>query len=427
MFEVKKVKISEIILNKNNPRVIADEKFKKLVRSIKEFPEMLEVRPIVVDDDMVVLGGNMRTKACIKAGLKEVPVIKFSDLSEEKKKEFIVKDNVGYGDWDFDVLRSDWDKEILFEWGLEVPDIKYKDSLVDYGGKLSDRFIAPPFSILDAKQGYWQDRKKVWRELIGDNGESRENTLVKDTNSAMGDLGSVSLLDPVLSEIITKWFSPFGAKIFDPFAGDTVFGYVSTYQNDNSFTGIEIRKEQADLNMERTNERCVYICDDGRNVSKYIEEKTQDLLFSCPPYYDLEVYSDLENDASNQETYEDFFKILDVAFTNAVKCLKDNRFAVIVVGEVRDKKTGFYYDFISDIKKLFIREGMGLYNEIILCDPIGSSMLRANKLMKLRKVVKTHQNILVFYKGDIERIKEDFPSLDYSKEKMNELYGSTDV
>jgi hypothetical protein len=118
--KIEKVKIEDIKLNPNNPRIIKDEKFKKLVKSIKEFPEMLEVRPIVVDDDMIVLGGNMRTKACKEAGLKEVFIIKFSNLSEDKKKEFIVKDNVGYGDWDWDVLNEDWDIDSLEEWGLDV-------------------------------------------------------------------------------------------------------------------------------------------------------------------------------------------------------------------------------------------------------------------------------------------------------------------
>jgi len=118
---IEKVLIKDIKMNPNNPRIIKDDKFKKLVKSIKEFPEMLEVRPIVVDDNMIVLGGNMRTKACMEAGLKEVSIIKFSNLSEDKKKEFIVKDNVGYGEWDFDVLKSDWDVNTLIEWGLDVP------------------------------------------------------------------------------------------------------------------------------------------------------------------------------------------------------------------------------------------------------------------------------------------------------------------
>lgn len=119
--KIEKVKIEDIVLNPSNPRTIKDAKFKKLVKSIKEFPEMLEVRPIVVDEDMVVLGGNMRTKACISAGLKEVYIIKFENLPEEKKKEFIVKDNVGYGEWDFDLLLEDYSKEKLIDWGLDVP------------------------------------------------------------------------------------------------------------------------------------------------------------------------------------------------------------------------------------------------------------------------------------------------------------------
>jgi hypothetical protein len=119
--KIEKVKIEEIILNPNNPRIIKNDKFKKLVKSIKEFPEMLEVRPIVVGDDMVVLGGNMRTKACIEAGLKEVSIIKFSNLSEDRKKEFIVKDNVGYGEWDYDLLLEDWSKGQLLDWGIDIP------------------------------------------------------------------------------------------------------------------------------------------------------------------------------------------------------------------------------------------------------------------------------------------------------------------
>jgi hypothetical protein len=119
--KVELMKISDIKKNPENPRVIKGDKYKKLLQSIKDFPEMLEVRPLVVDENNIVLGGNMRLKACKEAGLEEVPVIKWSNLSDEKKKEFIVKDNVGYGEWDWDVL-ADWDFEILEDWGLDVPD-----------------------------------------------------------------------------------------------------------------------------------------------------------------------------------------------------------------------------------------------------------------------------------------------------------------
>lgn len=126
---IEKVKIGSIKSNPNNPRIIRDDKFKKLVASIEAFPEMLELRPIVVNSDMVVLGGNMRLRACKEAGLKEVHIIKASDLTEEQQKEFIIKDNVGYGEWDWDELANNWDNAELNEWGLDVWN---KEVEVDY-------------------------------------------------------------------------------------------------------------------------------------------------------------------------------------------------------------------------------------------------------------------------------------------------------
>jgi hypothetical protein len=123
------VNIKLVKSNPNNPRIIKDDKFNKLVASIKEFPKMLEIRPIVVNDDMIVLGGNMRLKACIAAGLKEVPIIKASDLTEEEQKQFIIKDNVSGGEWDWNMLANEWDAEELDEWGL---DVWQKPADVDY-------------------------------------------------------------------------------------------------------------------------------------------------------------------------------------------------------------------------------------------------------------------------------------------------------
>ena len=118
------VKISEVKPNPNNPRLVKDDKFAKLVQSIKDFPKMLELRPIVVNDDMIVLGGNMRLKACKEAGLKEVPIIKASDLTEEQQREFIIKDNLGYGEWDWEMIANEWNAEQLNEWGMDIPDFK---------------------------------------------------------------------------------------------------------------------------------------------------------------------------------------------------------------------------------------------------------------------------------------------------------------
>lgn len=117
---MQKFKISEIKLNPNNPRLIKDDKFEKLVKSIKEFPEMLDIRPIVVNSDMVILGGNMRFKACKEAGLKEIPVIVADNLTEEQQREFLIKDNVSGGEWDWDLLANEWDSEQLTEWGIDL-------------------------------------------------------------------------------------------------------------------------------------------------------------------------------------------------------------------------------------------------------------------------------------------------------------------
>lgn len=505
------VKLSQVQVNEANPRTITNEKFQKLVNSVLALPKMLELRPIVVDNMMVALGGNMRFRALtaisdlsedeLKSRLFSINdvkkktegeqqallthwlrwrdnptaiIIKASELSDSEQREFIIKDNIGYGEWDTDSLTAQWDNEELVDWGIEFPDAENALNAQNGSGSgsekqnsapessLFDRFIVPPFSILDTRKGYWQDRKKKWYDIIGDMGESRNDTLVtsleikyKDlyqrTREHRKELGisfkeyidkyvsqedlekeqakivaqGVSILDPVMAEIVCRWFGQENGKAFDCFAGDSVFGFVAAYLG-NDFTGVELREKQAVLNNERVegmNAR--YICDDGQNVAQHIEPESQDLLFSCPPYFDLEKYSDLPNDASNQGSYEDFIKILENAFTGAVSCLKENRFAAICVGDVRDKNTGFYYDFCGDIKRIFKQNGMRLYNEIILVEQTASTALRASRYMDSRKVAKTHQHLLVFFKGDPKKIKKEFPKIEYKEDDL-ELFNTSE-
>lgn len=496
------VKLSQIQVNGANPRTISNEKFDKLINSILVLPKMLELRPIVVDDTFAALGGNMRRRALTAiesmsvdelaqrlSGLRDyqkkteaekqqlveywgkwketptAPVIKASELSEDERKEFIIKDNVGYGSWDMDMLANEWDSQDLDDWGLDVwqdnSDGEGKSSTSDSSpanASLNDRFVVPPFSILDTRKGYWQARKKMWRELIGDMGESRNDTLLHSPEVKYKDLyqrtrkhreelglsfkeylekyvpddvlekeaqnvvlSGVSLFDPVLTEIMAKWFtSRKESKIFDCFAGDTYKGLVFAMCG-HSFRGIELRKEQVDINnriIEGRELDIEYICDDGQNVGKHIDADSQDLLFSCPPYFNIEHYSDLENDASNQKSYDDFIQILRNAFTAAIGCLKENRFAVIVVGDVRDKSTGFYYDFCGDIKRIFKEGGMSLYNELILVETAASTAMRAGRYMESRKVAKMHQNILIFYKGNPKDIKKYFPKIEFTQDEL---------
>lgn len=497
------VNLSQIQVNGANPRIIKDEKFEKLINSILALPKMLSLRPIVVDNTFVALGGNMRYRALTAiadldenelsdrlASIRDVqkktqaeqdallnywlrwkdkptaPVIRASELTDDEQREFIIKDNVGFGEWDMEALSNEWDAEDLDAWGVDVWQTSEDgggDGADDGGGEseqqnasLNDRFVVPPFSILDTRKGYWQARKKMWREQIGDMGESRNDKLItspeikyKDlyqrTRKHREELGvsfkeyiekyvpaevleheaskvlskGVSLFDPVLSETMCKWFTPYeGAKIFDCFAGDTYKGLVFAMCG-FSFRGVELRQEQVDINnrvLEGRGLDIEYICDDGQNVAQHFDPESQDMLFSCPPYYDLEVYSKDERDASSQGTYEEFIAILDKAFKAALTCLKPNRFAVVVVGDVRDKKTGFYYGFADDVKRIFKEGGASLYNEIILVETGASTALRASRYMESRKVAKMHQNVLVFYKGDPKDIRANFPKIDYNPE-----------
>lgn len=128
---IQKISISKVKPNQDNPRLIKDDKFKKLVQSIIDFPEMLAIRPIVVNKDMIVLGGNMRLKACIEAGLKEVPIIIADNLTDEQQREFLIKDNVSGGEWNWEVLANEWEVEQLEAWGLDVPIDKEIDDAED--------------------------------------------------------------------------------------------------------------------------------------------------------------------------------------------------------------------------------------------------------------------------------------------------------
>ena len=172
--KIQKAKLSEIKLNPNNPRLIKDDKFKKLVQSIKDFPEMLNIRPIVVNQDMVILGGNMRYKACKEAGLKEIPII-IADLTEDQQREFLIKDNVSGGEWDWEVLANEWDVEQLEDWGLDVPSFEVDEVLEteqkDLSGDLKETFEV----IISCNDETHQEQ--VYNKMIADGFNVRVLTL----------------------------------------------------------------------------------------------------------------------------------------------------------------------------------------------------------------------------------------------------------
>jgi len=162
MWSLKKIK--EVKSNPQNPRICKDDKFLKLVQSIKDFPEMLNIRPIVVNKDMMVLGGNMRLKACVEAGLVEVPIIIADNLTKEQEKEFLIKDNVGFGDWDWDILANEWDTEKLEEWGLDLPIIMDEPSYEDLIGEEKNKPASMKITFKTVEQ--LQEAENDIQELI---------------------------------------------------------------------------------------------------------------------------------------------------------------------------------------------------------------------------------------------------------------------
>jgi ParB-like chromosome segregation protein Spo0J len=159
-----KTKLSEVKLNPNNPRLIKDDNFKKLVQSIKDFPEMLDIRPIVVNADMVILGGNMRFKACKEAGLKEVPIIIADNLTEEQQREFLIKDNVSGGEWDFEMLGNEWNVDELTDWGLEIPIFMDEPSYEDLIGEEKNKPASMKITFKTVEQ--LQEAENDIQELI---------------------------------------------------------------------------------------------------------------------------------------------------------------------------------------------------------------------------------------------------------------------
>jgi len=413
-------KISEITPYDKNPRN-NDDAVDFLAQSIKEFGFRV---PINVDVNNVIITGHTRYKAAIQLGLKTVPVVVCSDLTEEQVKAYRLADNkVGeLALWDEALLNAelaeikdlnmeDFGFELFDEQEQELKD--YRDNLNPKG--LVERFLAPPFSIIDSRQGYWMERKRAWKALGLESGVGRADNLLGFSNLANATAMSTgtSIFDPALCETMYKWFGIEGGKIFDPFAGGSVRGVVAAKLGFD-YLGIDLRKEQVDANIANAKELGVspkWVCDDSLNTDKYVEDESVDLVFSCPPYADLEKYSDDPRDLSNMD-YDKFVKIYTEIIAKACKKLKKDRFAVFVVGDVRDKK-GFYRDFLGDTKNAFKKAGCALYNDMVFIESIGSAALRASQIFNsYRKVVKTHQNILVFYKGDPKKIKGNYVEVD---------------
>lgn len=280
---------------------------------------------------------------------------------------------------------------------------------------LRDLFIEPPFTVLDSKSGNWQSRKRQWQRIgikseVGrgksmthamPTGKYDGNNMEKEYYSEEKQLLNTSIFDPALTELLYKWYVPENGTILDPFAGGSVRGIVANYLG-FKYTGIDIRQEQIDSNREQgfdildvNNQPNWYVGDSNEVLNGFTKEF--DFVFSCPPYADLEVYSDLENDISNMP-YDKFMKAYEEIIAKSCNLLKSGGYACFVVGEVRNKK-GNYIGFVPDTINAFRKCGMNFYNEAILLNSIASASMRAKRIFgSNKKLVKVHQNVLIFKK-----------------------------
>ena len=468
--------VKDLKTDHKNARKRTDRSSKLIAESLQRYGA---ARSIVIDEENRILAGNGTIEGAKAAGIKNVRVIetdgteiiavKRTGLSEDEKVGLALADNrtSDLSDWDQEMLCQLSNEHDLAPWfdEAELADLIPSDDLDELNdaeskkadaSKLSDRFGIAPFTILNAREGWWQERKRQWltlgiqsevgrkgnllgmsetmlepdeklremKALMRDHGTQTANIemlpgyytkknagmtdeqIVEEYLASGAKAGGTSIFDPVLAELAYRWFSPENSIILDPFAGGSVRGIVAAKTN-RQYIGCDLRQEQIEANRDQAaaitpENPPTWHCTDSRNIDRVCKGVQADMIFSCPPYADLEVYSDDPKDLSTLP-YNDFIESYREIIAKACSLLKPDSFACFVVGDVRDKK-GNYYNFVGDTIQAFIDAGLTYYNEAILVTPVGTLPLRAGRTFAAtRKLGKTHQNVLVFLKGDARK------------------------
>lgn len=403
-----------------------DDDIKKIEKSIHDYGFATPFFVWKHEGKNKVLDGHGRLQTLKRMAAKgeeipAIPVVYIDCPNEQAAKNLLLRICSTYGEMTAESVR-----DFIKELDIAFDDIRLpcgtidltpldKKKMDDTKKTLRQQFLVPPFSVLDTRQGYWQDRKKQWKSIGIKSEEGRDNKMLKHlkenackvNGGTENTLSEVSIFDPVLCETMYTWFCMPHGSVLDPFAGGSVRGIVASYKH-MKYKGFDIRPEQVEAN-EKQKQICdgneyapQWICKDSLKMSEVLGSDMYDFVFSCPPYADLEKYSDIDGDISNMD-YPQFLETYRAIIKAAVSHLKDNRFAVFVVGEVRNKKTGEYYNFVPDTIKAFEDAGLKYYNEIILLNVAGGKAYTAgHDAKKSRKIAKVHQNILAFVKGDAD-------------------------
>lgn len=436
-----------------NSRVHSEQQVAQVAASMQEWGFTM---PVLVTGEGVIVAGHCRVQAALSLGYTQVPTVLADGWSDEQVRAYVIADNrlTELGTWNPDVLRE----EALFlnEAEFTMPLLGFDDA--DLGALLADDplpplrargmfvepeppanpggltdtppvpgnmaqiFGVPPFSVLDARQGRWADRKREWFALGIASELGRGEKLLSQATPRKGygsgyDLSKgehvwggsgTSIFDPVLCELAYRWFCPPGGKIVDPFAGGSVRGIVASRLGMHYYGG-ELRGEQVKANRMqfdaiggREGGTAKWYEGDSTHLYKKLRRVKANFMFSCPPYADLEIYSDDPADISNMP-YEQFREAYAAIIANTAKVLEPDSFAAFVVGEVR-AKNGLYRGLVPDTIHAFEDAGLHYYDEIVYVTPVGSLPVRAGKAFKAsRKIGKSHQNLLVFVKGDYRK------------------------
>jgi ParB-like nuclease domain/DNA methylase len=421
---------AKLVPGKNNPRTHSDAQVDQIIAAIREWGF---TNPILIDEANEIIAGHGRQAAAIKMGIASVPCIVLTGLSEAQKRALRISDNqIG--------LNSGWNDNLLTAEFHALAELKFDLKLTGFADlelagfgvpgfdaptpelrvSLKDQFGVMPMNVFDSRLAWWINRKKAWLALgiqseVGRDGEHFNTKKWTAEKSSEGWLASknsqASIFDPVLTELCYRWFSPPGGAILDPFAGGSVRGIVAAKLGRN-YTGIELRPEQIAANREQAarilgkpgDGGAEWIEGDAVDIRKHVKVKA-DFLMSCPPYFDLEVYSEDTRDLSSM-TWSDFLAKYRQIIIKSCYMLKEDRFACFVVGDIRDK-AGHYRNLPGETIAAFNAAGLALYNDCILVTAAGSLPIRVRKQMETtRKLGATFQRVLVFLKGDARKAVE---------------------
>ncbi len=463
---VQEVAVEALKPYEKNAKIHNTEQVDRIAKSIEEFGF---ISPCLIDKDFNIIAGHGRVKAAQQLGLKTVPCVFIEGLTETQRKAYILADNrlTELGEWDYETLAGelDWLENNDFDINLtgfekeQVEENSEAHQIEEAKGTLRDRFLLSPFTVLDSRTGWWINRKRAWRNLgikseIGrgnDGDETKDGLTYASSHQSVGIFkkkeayeeligekvtwgqfyeafpntgaqSSTSIFDPVVCELVYRWYAKRGDRVIDPFAGGSVRGITAALLG-RKYVGVDLSERQINANIENWAEMehteiipgggsvqdPEWICGDSLNIDTLIKQNNFDLLFTCPPYADLEKYSDDPRDISNMK-YADFLKVYREIIKKAVAKLKENAFRVCVVGDIRDEK-GYFRNFIGDTITAFKDAGMRLYNELILVTSVGAvATVVSRQFISSRKNGKVHQNCLIFAFGDeLETINVEDP------------------